>query len=109
MFEAEQQQVEQQILAYCKDHGLPEPRLSWGWIPFNGHWGIATSFFQLAAQEARESGAKVNVGLRANELAEQVAAHIGLPIGFEKVEAVKGYLSWRRGSSTAVGWPSTNR
>ncbi len=92
MFEAEQQQVEANILAYCKENGLPEPKLAWGWIPFNGQWGIATSFFQLAAQEARE-GKKVNVSQRASELAELMAAHIGTPSGFERVEAVKGYLN----------------
>ena len=93
MFETEQKQVEQQILAYCKDRGLPEPRLTWGWIPFNGHWGVATSFFQLAAQEARVSGAKVNVSQRAVELAEDIAKYLGSPPGFERVEAVKGYLN----------------
>ena len=62
MFEAEQQQVEQKILAYCKEHGLPEPRLTWGWIPFNGQWGIATSFFQLAAQEAEGQRGKGECG-----------------------------------------------
>jgi arginyl-tRNA synthetase len=93
MFETEQKQVEQQILAYCKDRGLPEPRLTWGWIPFNGHWGIATSFFQLAAQEARVSGSKINVSQRAVELAENIAEYLGTPAGFERVEAVKGYLN----------------
>ena len=92
MFEAEQKQVEAKVLAYCKENGLPEPKLAWGWIPFNGQWGIATSFFQLAAQEGRE-GKKVNVSQRAGELAEQVAAYIGTPDGFERVEAVKGYLN----------------
>jgi arginyl-tRNA synthetase len=92
MFEAEQQQVEANILAYCRENGLPEPKLAWGWIPFNGQWGIATSFFQLAAQEARE-GKKVNVTQRASELAELMAAYIGTPSGFERVEAVKGYLN----------------
>ncbi len=93
MFEAEQLQVEQKILAYCQEHSLPEPTLTWGWIPFNGQWGIATSFFQLAAQEAKASGVKVNVGARANELAAEVAAYLGVPKGFERVEAVKGYLN----------------
>jgi len=92
MFEAEQQQVEAKILAYCSENGLPEPKLAWGWIPFNGQWGIATSFFQLAAQEARE-GKKVNVSQRAGELAELLAKHLGQPAGFERVEAVKGYLN----------------
>lgn len=93
MFETEQQQVEQQILAFCKENGLPEPKLAWGWIPFNGHWGTSTSFFQLASQAAREAGQKVNVSEKANELAERVAAYLGTPAGFERVEAVKGYLN----------------
>ncbi len=92
MFEAEQKQVEDQILAFCKANDLPEPKLAWGWIPFNGQWGIATSFFQLAAQEAR-AGKKVNVSQRATELAELCAAALGTPQGFERVEAVKGYLN----------------
>ena len=92
MFEAEQKQVEDQILAFCRDNDLPEPRLSWGWIPFDGQWGIATSFFQLAAQEVR-AGKKVNVTHRAVELAEMTAATLGKPAGFERVEAVKGYLN----------------
>jgi arginyl-tRNA synthetase len=92
MFEIEQKQVEKQILAFCQANDLPEPKLAWGWIPFNGQWGIATSFFQLAAQEAR-SGRKVNVNLRAVELAEQCAAALGNPAGFERIEAVKGYLN----------------
>lgn len=93
MFEAEQHQVELKIAAFCAQNGLPEPKLAWGWIPFDGHWGIATSFFQLAAQEAREKGLKVNVGARAAELAALAAAYLGRPEGFERVEAVKGYLN----------------
>jgi arginyl-tRNA synthetase len=45
-----------------------------------------------AAQEAK-SGKKVVVPLRAQELAQQVADSIQLPAGFEKAEAVKGYLN----------------
>jgi len=93
MFEAEQKQVEQRILAFCREKGLPEPRLSWGWIPFDGHWGISTSLFQLAAQEIRTAGVKANVQERATELAEQIAAFLGTPEGFERVEAVRGYLN----------------
>jgi len=92
MFEAEQQQLEQKIQEFCATNGLPEPVLTWGWIPFNGHWGISTSFFQTAANEAR-LGKKINVGQRANELAQQVADFVGIPAGFDRVEAVKGYLN----------------
>jgi arginyl-tRNA synthetase len=92
MFEAEQQTIEDQIRAFCAGHGLPEPSLQWNPIPFSGQWGIATSFFQLAAQEGR-TGKKVIVPQRAQELAEQVRDALGLPAGFARVEAVKGYLN----------------
>ncbi len=96
MFRAEQQQLDAQIRAYAAEQGLPEPSLAWGWIPFSGQWGISTSFFQLAAQEARltaQEGKKINVNERAAELAQAVAAHLGVPVGFERVEANKAYLN----------------
>lgn len=92
MFEHEQSLIENNIKAFCRAQGLLEPTLNWTWIPFGGHWGISTSFFNLAAQEAK-SGKKVVVPLRAQELAQQVADSIQLPAGFEKAEAVKGYLN----------------
>jgi len=92
MFEAEQQRVETQIREFCAEQGLPAPALQWNPIPFSGQWGISTSFFQLAAQEARQ-GARVNVPQRAQELAQSVRDHLGLPASFDRVEAVKGYLN----------------
>ena len=92
MFEAEQEQLETKIRAFFTENGLPEPILNWGWIPFNGQWGISTSFFQTAANEARQ-GKKINVPQRSVELAQQVADYIGLPEGFARVEATKGYLN----------------
>lgn len=92
MFEAEQQAVEAKIQAYCQEQGLPAPLLQWSWIPFNGQWGICLSFFQLAALEARQ-GKKVVVNLRAQEIASELAAYLGTPQGFSRVEAVKGYLN----------------
>jgi arginyl-tRNA synthetase len=92
MFEAEQQQIEAGIRRYCTENNLPEPAIQWKWIPFSGHWGIATSFFSLAAQIARQ-GEKINVNQRSKELAEEIAAALGTPAGFEKVEAVNGYLN----------------
>ena len=92
MFEAEQHLIEEKIRAFCVENNLPEPSLQWGWIPFSGHWGISTSFFQLAATEARQ-GKKINVNQRAVELAQQIADFIALPDGFERVEATKGYLN----------------
>ncbi len=93
MFELEQQRIEGQVRAYCAESGLPEPKLQWSWIPFGGHWGISTSFFQLAAQEAREKGLKTNVAERAQAIALAVADALGKPQGFERVEAVRGYLN----------------
>jgi arginyl-tRNA synthetase len=92
MFEAEQQKLDQKIRAYCAENNLPEPSLQWGWIPFSGQWGISTSFFQLAALEARQ-GKKINVSQRAGELAQLVADHLGEMPGFDRVEATKGYLN----------------
>jgi arginyl-tRNA synthetase len=92
MFEIEQAQIEEQIKAYCAAQELPEPKLQWSWIPFSGHWGISTSFFQLASQEARQ-GKKVVVGQRAQEIAQGIAASLGDVPGFEKIEAVRGYIN----------------
>lgn len=92
MFASEQNRINQTIISYCSDNGLPEPDLHWSWIPFSGHWGISTSFFNMAATEARQ-GKKIVVGQRAQEIAQQIAQALGLPDGFEKVEAVKGYLN----------------
>lgn len=92
MFEAEQRQIEENISAYCAENDLPFVPLQWKWIPFSGHWGISTAFFQLAALEARQ-GRNVQVNQRAQELAERIGDFLGVPAGFEKVEAVNGYLN----------------
>src|SRR5450759_222841 len=92
MFEAEQHDVEEQLKRYAIAQGLVAPVFSWTWIPFSGQWGIATSFFQLAAQESRQ-GKKVVVPQRAQELAAGATVVLGQPAGFERVEAVKGYLN----------------
>lgn len=95
MFEAEQQAIEKSIIAYCAQSGLPEPGpLQWSPIPFSGEWGISTSFFQLAAQEARQGkSGGVPVPQRAAEIAAGVAAYLGTPPGYSRVEAVKAYLN----------------
>jgi arginyl-tRNA synthetase len=92
MFEHEQQSVTEQISAICGRENIPLTGLQWSWIPFSGQWGIATSFFQTAALEARQ-GAKINVGERAQQIAVRVAEELGKPTGFTRVEAVKGYLN----------------
>jgi arginyl-tRNA synthetase len=92
MFDSEQQAIEAEIKTFCEASGIPLAPLTWAPIPFSGEWGLATSFFQTAANEAR-SGKKVVVGQRAQEIAEQVMGHIGSMAGISRVEAVKGYLN----------------
>lgn len=93
MFDAEKAGIEKQIQAFCKAEGLPAASVHWNQIPFSGEWGISTSLFQLAAEEARQSGKKINVPQRAAELADKLAMQLGRPTGFARVEAVKGYLN----------------
>ena len=100
MFEDERQAVQNQIKVFCAQNNLPDPgSLSWGPIPFSGKWGISTSFFQLAAQEARAvkettgKGPATPVPQRAQEIAAAAAQFLGTPAGFTQVEAVKGYLN----------------
>ena len=94
MFKKEIEIVDQRIRAICQDNQIEiQAPISWSQIPFSGEWGLATSFFQIAADEARAKKQKVNVPARAAELAELVADEIGKLEGFSRVEAVKGYLN----------------
>src|SRR5690242_12101886 len=101
MFQQEQQLIEEKIKAYCAANDIPLAELKWQAIPFSGEWGISTSFFQTAANEARARPAvelldkqkKVPVPQRAQEMAEQIKAEIGTIPGISHIEAVKGYLN----------------
>lgn len=93
MFEKEKSSTEKQIQAFCRAEGLPAISVHWTKIPFAGEWGISTSLFHLAAEEARQGSRKINVPQRAAELAEKLAKQLGQPAGFSRVEAVKGYLN----------------
>jgi arginyl-tRNA synthetase len=93
MFDKERMAVEEKIQSYCSRLRIPEHvDFNWARIPFSGEWGISTSFFQLAAIEAR-AGKVNNVPQRAQEHAEAVKEYLGIPDGFARVEAVKGYLN----------------
>ena len=100
MFQDEQQSIEDKIRAFCAKNGIQLAELKWTPIPFSGEWGISTSFFQTAADEAR-SGKKVDVPQRAQEIAEQVKDKVlsgskdrrGAAPGIGRAEAVKGYLN----------------
>jgi len=96
MFNLERDRLDAVIRKYYAEKGLPEPNsIQWNSIPFAGEWGISTSFFQLAALEARHGdphpGAPVPE--RAQQIALEIADRIGIPAGFSHVEAVKGYLN----------------
>jgi arginyl-tRNA synthetase len=92
MFQIEQQLIEEEIKTYCAGNGIPLAELEWKPIPFNGEWGISTSFFATAANEAR-AGKKVIVPQRAQEIAEQARGLLSGTAGLSRVEAVKGYLN----------------
>ena len=94
MFEKEQQKIEEKIKAHFAANNFPLVSLKWTAIPFSGEWGISTSFFQTAADEARAGkGNKIPVQQRAQEIAEQVKSQIGSVEGISRVEAIKGYLN----------------
>ena len=93
MFDLAQQSITSLIQTYCTKNDIPKPKaITWQPIPFSGEWGFSTSFFQVAALEAR-SGKKVNVPQRAQEIAQGIAVYLGIPDGFSRVEAVRGYLN----------------
>lgn len=90
--------VESQIIAYCQENNLPDPgTVQWVPIPFSGEWGISTSFFQLAAEEAHKQPYKgadrLPVPARADQIAAQIASSLNLPEGFSHIEAKRGYLN----------------
>lgn len=94
MFQKEQQRIEDKIKSYTAANDIPLAELKWQPIPFAGEWGVSTSFFQTAANEARaENGTKLPVPQRAQEIAAQVKAEIGNVPGISHIEAVKGYLN----------------
>ena len=94
MFQNEQQLIEDKIKAYTAANDITLAELKWQPIPFSGEWGVSTSFFQTAANEARAGkGNKMPVPQRAQQIAEQVKAEIGNVPGISHVEAVKGYLN----------------
>ena len=92
MFEIEQQEISQKIQNICIQMGLGLYEPKWVWIPFSGEWGIATSFFELAARKARnDSSIKVNI--YSEQIAEQVKEKLGNLPGIHMAQAVKGYLN----------------
>ena len=94
MFDKEQQRIEEKIKEFCTANDIALAELKWQPIPFTGEWGTSTSFFQTAANAARSGkGNKLPVPQKAQEIAEQVKAHLGGMDGISRAEAVKGYLN----------------
>lgn len=94
MFQQEQATIEAKIQAFCAENEIPLSELKWASIPFSGEWGISTSFFQLAANEAKAGKGKgLPVPQRAAEMAEQAKAYIGSVPGLSRIEAAKAYLN----------------
>lgn len=92
MFETEQRAVEIRIREFCSAHNIALADIKWSPIPFAGEWGISTSFFAVAAAEAR-SDKTVRVPQRAQEIAESVKSGLQLGDGIGRSEAVSGYLN----------------
>lgn len=97
MFEQEINFLQTAIHQFCIEQHLPAPEILWSPLNQAGQWGFSTSFFQLAATEARRSPpppeGRGPVPQRAQEIAAAIAHKIGVPPGFSRVEAVKGYLN----------------
>jgi arginyl-tRNA synthetase len=94
MFNDIQQIIEDKIKTFCAANGIVLAALKWTAIPFSGEWGVSTSFFQTAADEARAGKSTGKpVPQRAQELAEQVKLQMGSVEGISHIEAVKGYLN----------------
>ena len=92
MFEKEQAALEQAIRDFCTKSEIPEPDLNWKPIPFAGHWGISISFFRTAAS-IKSHETNISVADRAQAMAAKIAEGIILPSGFDRIEAVRGYLN----------------
>ncbi len=96
MFDAEIKKITDVIQAFCEERGLSESgRIQWSPIPFAGEWGISTSFFQIAALEARSGKTPegISVQLRAQQIAAEIALRIGALTGVSRIETTRGYLN----------------
>lgn len=97
MFNQEQEQIAKVILEILSQQKIPLGSVEWNPIPFAGQWGISTSFFQIAAQWARQQRAAGQTSLPVPQLAAQIATQVSealrLPSGFQRIEAVNGYLN----------------
>lgn len=94
MFENDLNTIADSIRKILGEQGITfTDEIKWQPTPFAGQWGMGTNAcFQAAATEAR-SGKKVNVPVRAAELAHLVVDGLGTPPGFARVAADKAYVN----------------
>ncbi len=95
MFERDLAIIASQIHSALSELGIPDPgEINWVPTPFAGQWGISTAIgFPAASAEVRLTGQKINVRERAGQIASAVVEKLGLPPGFARVEADKGYVN----------------
>jgi arginyl-tRNA synthetase len=95
IFEDAIQSVNLQILSAFSAQGVTDPAtIDWTSIPLVHQWGLGTSACLKAAAFLQRSGKdSAPVPRLAQQLAEQIAAGITLPVGFSRVEASRGYLN----------------
>jgi len=86
----EKKELLKKIDQFCLEQNLPAGKIEFRDIPFSGEWGIAAPLFPLAAADPNRSGP---VPQHAQTLAEKLKDYIGLPAGFSRIEALKGYLN----------------
>lgn len=84
--------IRQALVMYGVD---PSVRIELRPIPFEGTWGFATSIsYQLASSQVRAGEiTKAEVPDRVIQISEQLAHLIKNIGGFQKVEAIKGYVN----------------
>ena len=90
MFEDVKNQIRHKIDQFCLQNDLPTGKVEFRSIPFSGEWGMAAPLFPLAAADPNKTGP---VPQHAQFLAERIKDIVGLPAGFTRSEAVKGYLN----------------
>ena len=94
MIKIEQDRLEKIILDVCEQEGIEISTIIWSFIPFEGEWGVSTSFFQAAADEIR-SGKKTGLSVpqRAQQMAVTVSESMVDLDKISHIEAVNGYLN----------------
>ena len=90
MFKEVKNDIGQKIDEFCLENELPTGKVEFRNIPFSGEWGIAAPLFPLAAADPNKTGP---VPQHAQFLAEKIKDILGVPEGFTRSEAVRGYMN----------------